>query len=275
MQEPREQSTPATAVTVQRNSAQLPSAFSNIATFESAQRMAQALAASDLVPESYRGNVANCLVALEIAQRCQASPLMVAQNLNLIDGRPSWSSPYIISAINSCGRFEPLNYDVKELGEKTVEYTYWEGLKGQRQKKTGSVKILDKVCIAWTIARDGKRLESPPVSIEMAVQEGWYTRSGSKWKTMPDLMLRYRAAAFFGRLYTPEILMGMRTAEEEREVIDVTPERVETVSNIRTTLNEKVKAAAAESAPAASASPGAPDAESVEAEVLDGEEYGL
>ncbi len=56
--------------------------------WELAQRKAQALAKSDLVPPQYKGNVANCLVALEIAQRCQASPLMVAQNLNIIHGRP-------------------------------------------------------------------------------------------------------------------------------------------------------------------------------------------
>jgi len=31
---------------------------------------------------------------------------------------------------------------------------------------------------------------------------------------MPELMLRYRAATFFGRLYAPDVLMGMRTAEE-------------------------------------------------------------
>lgn len=68
-------------------------AFSSLQNFEAAQRMAQALASSDLVPAQYKGKVANCLVALEVAQRCQASPLMVMQNLHLIQGRPSsWSS---------------------------------------------------------------------------------------------------------------------------------------------------------------------------------------
>jgi hypothetical protein len=48
----------------------------------------------------------------------------------------------------------------------------------------------------------------------MAKAEGWYNKAGSKWKTMPELMLMYRAAAFFARLYTPDLTMGFKTAEE-------------------------------------------------------------
>ena len=55
----------------------------------------------------------------------------------------------------------------------------------------------------------------------MAKKEGWYSKNGSKWQTMEDLMLRYRAATFFGRLYTPDLLMGMQTKEELDDVIDV------------------------------------------------------
>jgi hypothetical protein len=58
--------------------------------------------------------------------------------------------------------------------------------------------------------------------MEMAVNEGWYGKNGSKWVTMPDLMLRYRSAAFFGRIYAPELLMGLPSAEETHDIIDVT-----------------------------------------------------
>ena len=40
-------------------------------------------------------------------------------------------------------------------------------------------------------------------------------------------MLRYRAAAFFGRIYAPEILMGIYAADEIRDFVDVTPEPVQ------------------------------------------------
>lgn len=61
--------------------------------------------------------------------------------------------------------------------------------------------------------------------MEMAVKEGWYQKNGSKWQSMPEQMLRYRAASFFGRIYAPDLLMGLKTQEEEQDaMIDVTPE---------------------------------------------------
>ena len=170
-------------------------AFSNAASFESAQRMALALVSSNIVPEQYRGkdNIGNAIVALEMAQRIGASPLAVMQNLNIIHGRPSWSSTFIIAALNSCGRFAPIRFEVTGDGD-------------------------DRSCIAWTTDKTGERLEGPPASIAMAKAEGWYAKNGSKWKTMPELMLRYRAAAFFGRLYAPDVLNGMHATEEVEDI---------------------------------------------------------
>ncbi len=194
--------------------------FDNATSFDHAQRIAKALCSSTLVPAEYQNNLSNTLVALEMANRVGASPLMVMQNLNVIQGRPSWSSPYIIASINSCGRFQPLTFEIQDRGKKNVQYSYWTGSKAanNRKKETGTIQVQDIACRAVTATKSGKPIEGPWVSIEMAVLEGWYTKSDSKWPTMPDLMLRYRSAAFFGRLYCPEIMMGMQTTEE---VIDV------------------------------------------------------
>jgi hypothetical protein len=186
--------------------------------FELAQRQSKALAESDLVPSQYKGKLANCLVALEVAQRTGASALAVMQSLHVINGRPSWSSQYIIAAINSCGRFAPLRFKLEGSGDTLT-------------------------CTAWTSDKSGEVLEGPAVSIAMAKAEGWYQKQGSKWQTMPELMIRYRAAAFFGRLYAPEILLGMRTEEEERDIIDVTPRVVDTKpSEAAAAVNEKIRA---------------------------------
>lgn len=205
---------PATATTVAPTTT---TAFSSIGAFESAQRMANALASSDLVPSQYKGNVANALVALEVAQRVGASVLAVMQSMNIIQGRPSWSSQYIIAAVNSCGRFAPLRFKITGEGDKME-------------------------CFAWTHDKSGEVLEGPPVSIAMAKAEGWYDRNGSKWKTNAPLMIRYRAAAFFGRLYAPDILLGMRTDDEEREIIDITPGQTkqETPPPAAKTINEQI-----------------------------------
>jgi hypothetical protein len=153
------------------------------------------LASSDLVPASYKGNVQNTMIALEMANRVGVSPLAVMQNLHVIQGKPSWSSTFIISAINSSKRFTPLLFKMEGEGDTLSCYAYAKSL------------------------TTGEQVDGPKITMQMAKDEGWLGKSGSKWKTMPDLMIRYRAAAFFGRLYTPEILMGMQTAEEVQDVI--------------------------------------------------------
>jgi hypothetical protein len=215
--------------------------FGSLQSFELMQRAAKLLSSSTLVPAAYRAviekldkygkvkerienpnAIANSVVALNMAQRMGADPLMVMQNLYIVEGRPSWSSQWIIAAINGCGRFSPLRFDIKILGPKEAEHSesYWEN--GERHSRAIKVKITDKVCIAWAIEKEtGERIESPAVSIEMAVKEGWYTKKGSKWQTMDEVMLRYRTASFFGKLYAPELLMGLQTVEEAHDIIDI------------------------------------------------------
>lgn len=219
--------------------------FMNAASFELMQRAAKMMANSTLVPAAYQAvinktdrygqitdrrenpnAVSNCVIVLNMSARMNADPLMIAQNLYIVEGRPSWSSQWIIAAINSCGRFSPLRFDIKDLGKKTVEYTSYIWENKQRSAKTEAIEITDKVCVAWATEKEtGNRIESPPVSIEMAVKEGWYTKNGSKWQTMEDVMLRYRTASFFGKLYAPELLMGLQSVEETQDmVIEATPD---------------------------------------------------
>jgi len=198
--------------------------------FKLAQRRAQLLSSSSLVPKEYQGGkapaIANCMIAEQVAKQVGIQTLTVMQNLHVIQGKPSWSSTYIISALNSSGNFSPVRFDIEDLGEKkNVEYTETEWISGQKQTKTKKIDIHDIKCTAYAIEKaTGERLDGPPVSIVTAVKEGWYTKSGSKWPTMPELMLRYRAAAFFGRLYAPEILNGMHTVDENQ---DLPPEPVD------------------------------------------------
>jgi hypothetical protein len=189
------------------NKTELTETAAPLSSFEMAQRQAKALSASDLVPQQYKNNVANTLVALEIANRIGASPLMVMQNLNIIHGRPSWGSSFIIAAINGSGKFTALRF-VGDLAK---------GIKAVCQEKA-----------------TGELLEGPTVTMDMAKAEGWLDKAGSKWKTMPELMMRYRAAAFFGRLYAPEITMGMHSTEE---VVDIQHEEPKAVAAI----NEAIK----------------------------------
>lgn len=207
--------------------------------FDQIQRVAKALAGSTLVPVQYRAfaevksygkvtgytpnaaGLPNCIVALNMAQRMGADPLMVMQNLYVIEGRPSWSSQFIIAQLNSCGRFSPLRFDISAPGdaeEITYSVTAWKNDKKTTEQRIA--KVQHQTCRAWVIEKEtGDRLEGPTVSIQMAIDEGWLTKNGSKWLTMPEVMLRYRAASLLGRLYAPELLMGLQSREEVEDFI--------------------------------------------------------
>lgn len=194
--------------------------MANASGFELLQRISKAFADSDLVPATFKGKMANCVIAVELAQRIGASPLMVMQNLHVIHGRPSFSSSFLIASINSCGLFSALRFKVTGEGDQ-------------------------KSCVAWATDKHGEVLEGPPASIAMAKEEGWFGRTGSKWKTMPDLMLRYRAAAFFQRLYCPEITMGMQTAEEAADAADAAKDVTPPESEATAAINAQIEAASA------------------------------
>ena len=222
---PREMSMPAVAP-----------GFGSLQSFELMQRAAKLLSSSTLVPAAYRSYdekkkvenpsaLSNCVVALNMSQRMGADPLMVMQNLYIVEGRPSWSSQWIIAAINGCGRFSPLRFDLKDLGPKEVEYETIKWVDGQKSYSKNKTTVQNFECTAWAIEREtGARIDSPKVSIEMAVREGWYGKNGSKWQTMPEVMLRYRTASFFGKIYAPELLMGIQSVEEAHDVIDMNPD---------------------------------------------------
>lgn len=170
------------------------SIFATGEVFELAQRIGKAIAASSIIPDTYKGNLPNTLIALELANRIGASPLMVMQHLYIVHGKPSFSSTFLIASINQSGKFSPLRFTVDGIGDQFG-------------------------CVAWAKElASGETLEGPRVTIQMAKDEGWYNKNGSKWKTMPELMLRYRAATFFSRLYCPEITMGMQTREEAEDI---------------------------------------------------------
>ena len=173
------------------------SIYQTTESFEFAQRQAKSLCQSQLVPTQYQGQngLSNCLVALEMSKRMNLSPLTVMQNLNVIHGKPTWSSQFITSNILGCGRFKNFDYVV-----------------------TGKDDTLSVQCQAIRL-EDNKLVKGTAVSMKMAQQEGW-TAKNKKYQSMPELMLRNRAATFFGRQYIPDLLLGVQTSEE---VLDIEP----------------------------------------------------
>ena len=164
--------------------------YSSSDTFKLAFQMAQGLSQSTLVPMAFQNNPSNCLIALEQSNRLNISPMAVMQNLYIVQGKPSFSSSFIIGLINASGKYDmELQFDEEEKDGKPYACTCWTELNG---RKVTGIKI----------------------TMEMAEKEGWLRKNGSKWQTMPQVMLRYRAASFFARMNCPELSIGLYSKEE-------------------------------------------------------------
>lgn len=201
--------------------------FGTLAGFEAGQRIANMFSQSNLVPNNFKGDIGSCLIALNMANRMGADPLQVMQSLYIVHGKPSFSSAFLIACFNRCGRFSTIRYRMQ-------------GTKGKDNWG----------CVAYsTELATGDVVEGVEVTIGMAKAEGWYNKTGSKWQTMPELMLRYRAATFLIRSVAPDIALGFPTTEEAIDITDQTT----VVSNTTapSTLDEVAKAAVAEQAKAA------------------------
>lgn len=168
--------------------------FTDSSTFRNALEMAKVLCRGNILPTDFRGNEANTLILIDLAMRLGISIMEISTCVTLVNGKPGWEAKYITGKINTSGKY--IN---------GVEYEYV----GNQNDDTYGCRVV-------VTTRDGKIQKGPLVTIKMAKDEGWYskkTKDGkelvTKWQTMPELMLSYRAVAFFARLYCPELLLGL------------------------------------------------------------------
>jgi hypothetical protein len=164
--------------------------------FELEQREAKALASSTLVPKEYQNNVPNCIIAKNMANRIGADVLQVMQSLYVVHGKPSWSSSFLIATFNACGKFSRMVFQFDGTGDNY-------GCRASAVE-LASGEILTGTKIDW----------------KMVKAEKWDDKAGSKWKTMPEQMFRYRAASFFVRAYAPELSLGLSTVDEQTDIVD-------------------------------------------------------
>ena len=172
--------------------------------FELEQRKAKAFSLSAFFPKHLLGqgqnaaqiSVANATIVYDIAYRMNLSPLEVAQSIFIIHGKPSFETKFLVARLNSSGLLKGrLNTIVSKDGQSA----YCEAIDAQ----TGTV------------------LRGTTITMDMAKREGWLSKNGSKWQTMPTLMLKYRAQSFFINEFFPEVRLGLRTKEEVQDIVEV------------------------------------------------------
>lgn len=172
--------------------------YASTQAFNKLFKIGSVMSKTQLVPDNYRNKPEDCTIAIDIANRNGMSPLSVMQNLYVVKGKPTWSGQACIAMLRASKEYEHVKPVM--VGERNTDGwgCYF--------------KAIDK--------SDGEVAKGTLVTIQMAKDEGWYSKPGSKWPTMPEQMLQYRAAAFFARIYMPNALMGFSV---EGEAEDISP----------------------------------------------------
>ena len=184
-------------------------AFQSLASFKEAFTLGKYLAMSDLAPQVYKNNPANCAIAVDISNRMGVSPMFVMQNLNVVRGIPSWSGQACISLIRACGRF-----------------------KGAKPVYTGDIGKENRTCHFEAVEiATGETVVGTVIDWQMIKSEGW--DKNSKWKSMTEQMMAYRAATFFARVYCPNELMGFKVEGEAEDSVKEVPKATDVFAEIK------------------------------------------
>ncbi len=161
-------------------------------------KVAKGLASSQLVPKSYRGKPWDVAIAMEMAQRMNMPLLHVLGKLYIVDGKPSWAGEFCISAVNGCGKYTPLEFD-------------W--ITDEQGKAIG--------CSAYATNREtGRRCQGAPITWATVEGFGWNKKANSMWNIpgQREQQFMYRAASYFARAFCPEVLSGLYTVEEQKDI---------------------------------------------------------
>lgn len=186
-----------------------------------AYRYADALSQSSFVPDRYQGKPGDCLIALDLSLRLGVSWMAVMQHVYNVNGRPAMEAALSTALTHKSGLFvDPLEYEVEGIVDDN-DY---------RVRATATRKTTSTV------------LYGPWISWKLVKAEGWLDKKGSKWKTMPEQMFHYRAAAWFTRRHCPGVTMGMLTIEEAEEIPPRKQVESQTFEQAKESAEKKIKA---------------------------------
>ncbi|MCT7637034.1 hypothetical protein [Aliarcobacter butzleri] len=161
--------------------------------FELEQRRATALSKSAFFPNALKNDVASAVIIYDLANRMNISVMEVAQSIFIIYNKPSFETKFLVARLNDSGK-----------------------IKGSLRTVIGDDKK-SAYCEA-TCSVTNEILKGMTYTLDIAKAEGLIDKQGSKWKTMPELMLRYRAQSNFINEFFPEIKFGCKTKEEIEDV---------------------------------------------------------
>jgi RecT family len=210
---------------IARRGATTPVPVLRLTNFDELVQFAQMAAKSVLVPPEYRGKAESIMLAVQLGSELGLSPMQSIQNIAVIGSRPTVWGDAMLALVQA----HPDCLDVIETEENNTA-----------------------VC---TVKRRGRTPVVRRFSIEDAKTAKLWSKPGP-WQQYPARMCQMRARGFALRDAFPDVLKGLITAEEARDIpahngptLDAVAEPAPTAPTALAIV-EPVRAVAASVAPA-------------------------
>jgi hypothetical protein len=187
--------TESTALTTTTSNNQALAFLHDGAALDHRYRLAKAFSMSGMVPGHFQGKPEACLVAMLYAEQLGEHPMLLFQEISVIKGRPNTSARFAISRVNKSG-----------LLKGTITW--------QSKGQGAALEVTARATL-----RETGEVITATVTMKEAVADGW--TKNEKYQSIPEQMLRWRAATRLINLYMPEVLFGLGV-REEAEVRPVT-----------------------------------------------------
>ncbi len=202
------------------------------------------------VPDHLRGQESDCLaIAMQSAQ-WGMNPFAVAQKTHIINGALGYEAQLVNALVSSSNAIQG-RFKYEYGGDGWEKCTTSKEVKETKNGRNGSYDVTKRVR-GWTdedehglFIRVGATLRGEdeitwgePVYLSSVV-----IRNSPLWASNPKQQMAYLAVKYWARLYCPEVILGVYTADEldDRPVKDITPKKERVSLNELAQQNEPVQ----------------------------------
>jgi hypothetical protein len=157
------------------------------------------------------------LIAIQLGMELGMTPMSALQNTAVINGRPAIYGDAALALVRASGQL--VSYSEKEIGEAGKDSQGW----------------------TVTVQRNGFDAASETFTVADAKSAKLWGKSGP-WTDYPRRMLKFRARGFLLRDQFGDILKGLRTVEESRDIPverNVTPLSEKVAGGLSAAVNEE------------------------------------
>ncbi|QPG07138.1 recombinase RecT [Salinimonas marina] len=165
------------------------------------------------VPNHLRGNKADCFAITMQALRWGLDPFVVGQKTCLINGVLGYEAQLVTAVLQTSGRITgSFHYDWFGAWEKILGKFTTKTNQSGKPYKVPAWSDKDEDGLGITISAT-LRGESEPRELTLLLTQA-QVRNSTLWAADPKQQLAYLASKRFARLYCPEAILGVYTADE-------------------------------------------------------------